>query len=89
MNTNINPLYSLPLTKDIRGFFDPEKAREWVHTKALAAFQKKLNKVESPTYRLKVTDLSLNIPKIQPSYAEQNKASRYFREGIPEAKGFR
>lgn len=74
MNTNINPLYSLPLPKHIRGFFDPDKAREWVHTKALSAFQKRLNKVESPTYRLKVTDLTLNIPKTPPTYAEQNRA---------------
>jgi DNA-directed RNA polymerase beta subunit len=74
MNTDINPLYSLPLPKHIRGFFDPDKAREWVHTKALSAFQKKLNKIESPAYRLKVTDLSLTIPKTPPSYAEQNKA---------------
>ena len=74
MNTNIDPLYSLPLPKHVRGFFDPEKTREWVHTKALNTFQKKLNKLESPTYRLKVTGLSYNMPEHPPTYAEQNRA---------------
>src|SRR5579859_5587432 len=74
MNTFIDPLYNLPLPKNARGFFDPEKTREWIHTKALSAFQKQLNKIESPAYRLKVTDLSLSLPKHPPTYAEQNKA---------------
>jgi DNA-directed RNA polymerase beta subunit len=74
MNTNIDPLYSIPLPKHARGFFDPEKTREWIHTKALSAFQKQLNKVESPAYRLKVTKLSLQLPDKHPTYAEQNKA---------------
>jgi len=58
----------------MRGFFDPDKTREWINTKAVAAFQKKLNKIESPTYRLKVTDVSLTIPEHPPTYAQQNKA---------------
>jgi DNA-directed RNA polymerase beta subunit len=74
MNTHIDPLYSLPLPKHVRGLFDPEKTREWIHTKALNAFQKKLNKLESPAYRLKVTNLSYNLPEHPPTYAEQNKA---------------
>jgi DNA-directed RNA polymerase beta subunit len=64
----------LPIPDHARGFFDPEKTREWVHTKALAAFQKKLNKIESPAYRLKVTGLRLNLPDHPPTYHEQNKA---------------
>ena len=74
MNTNIDPLYAIPLPKHARGFFDPEKTREWIHTKAVSAFQKKLNKIESPTYRLKVTDLSLTMPEHAPTYKEQNRA---------------
>lgn len=74
MNTNINPLYSLPLPKNARGFFDPEKTRDWLHTKALSAFQKQLNKLESPAYRLKVTDLHFNFPEHPPTYKDQNKA---------------
>jgi DNA-directed RNA polymerase beta subunit len=74
LNTNINPLYALPMPKHVRGFFDPEKTREWINTKALSAFQKKLNKVESPAYRLKVSNLTLTTPDHTPTYAEQNKA---------------
>ena len=74
MNTHIDPLYSLPLPKHVRGLFDPEKTREWINTKAVSAFQKKLNKLESPAYRLKVTDLSMHLPEHLPTYAEQNKA---------------
>jgi DNA-directed RNA polymerase beta subunit len=73
MNNHIDPLYTLPLPKHVRGFFDPEKTRDWINTKALAAFQKHLNKVESPAYRLKVTDINLTETP-HPSYKEQNKA---------------
>lgn len=58
----------------MRGFFDPVKTREWINTKAVAAFQKKLNKIESPTYRLKVTNISMQLPENPPTFAEQNKA---------------
>jgi DNA-directed RNA polymerase beta subunit len=74
MNTNINPIYDMPFPEHIRGFFDPEKTREWIHEKALSAFQKHLNKIESPAYRLKVTDLELQVPKKKPTYKEQNQA---------------
>lgn len=74
MNNHIDPLYSLPIPKNVRGFFDPEKTREWLHTKALDSFQKKLNTIESPAYKLKVTDLSYNAPEHSPTYKEQNKA---------------
>ena len=73
MNNQINQLYSLPLPAHVRGFFDPEKTRDWIHTKAVSAFQKKLNKIESPAYRLRVTDISLQS-KPNPTYKEQNKA---------------
>lgn len=73
MNTHINPLYALPLPANARGFFDPEKTREWLHTKAKDAFQKQLNKIESPAYRLKVTDVALHLGD-KPTYQAQNKA---------------
>lgn len=87
MNTHIDPIYSLPLPKHARGFFDPEKTREWIHTKALSAFQKQLNKVESPAYRLKVTDLSMTFPDHVPTYAEQNKALMEKRDISNPLKG--
>ena len=57
MNTNVDALYDLPLTKEIRGWFDPLKTRQWVNENAVKAFQKKLNDIQSPAYRMKVTDI--------------------------------
>lgn len=74
MNTNINPLYDAPLPNHVRGWFDPDKTRDWLHEKVASAFQKHLNKLESPAYRLKVTNVELQLPKTAPSYKEQNKA---------------
>ena len=74
MNTRINPLYDLPLPEHIRGWFDPLKTRKWVNENALSAFQKALNNIESPAYRLKVTDIKLHEPEKPLSYADQSKA---------------
>jgi DNA-directed RNA polymerase beta subunit len=73
MNTQVDNLYSLPLPTNVRGFFDPIKTREWIHDKAKSAFQKSLNRLESPAYRLKVTDLKLELPEHPPTYQEQNE----------------
>ena len=73
MNTNINPLFDLPLPTHARGWFDPEKTRKWIHEKATSSFQKHLNKLESPAYRLKVTNVELSEPKHY-TFDEQNKA---------------
>ena len=74
MNTNIDPLFDLPLPEHVRGWFDPNKTREWLNEKVLGAFQKHLNRLESSAYRLKVTDLEFQHPKTPPTYAEQNRA---------------
>ena len=74
MNTDINKLYDLPLPDHIRGFFDPEKTRTWIHKNAVKSFQKHLNNLESPAYRLKVTNVELDTKKPTHSYKEQNQA---------------
>ena len=74
MNTNIDNLYEVPVPGHVRGCFDPVKTRDWIHEKTLAAFQKHLNKVESPAYRLKVTNIHYEHPKAPPTYKEQNRA---------------
>lgn len=74
MNTNVHPLYDLSVPEHVRGWFDPIKMRKWVNENAVNSFQKALNRVESPAYRLKVTDVTLHEPKEPYSYADQNKA---------------
>lgn len=43
--------------KDTRAFFEPLTLREWVKDYAKDAFEKKLNKLETDKYKLKVSDL--------------------------------
>ncbi len=74
MNTIISPLYDLPIPDNARGWFDPIKTRNWVNENATNAFQKALNKLESPAYRLKVTKVELHTPKEPITFADQNKA---------------
>jgi len=86
MNTNIAPLYSLPIPDHARGFFDPDKTRQWIHDNALEAFKKHLNKVESPAYRLRVTDIDIH-PIQHPTFKEQNKAMMEQRDISTPIKG--
>jgi len=74
MNTHIGPLYDLPIPDNARGWFDPLKTRKWVNENATKAFQKVLNNIESPSFRLKVTDIKLHEPAKPFSYAAQNTA---------------
>ncbi|CAK0773774.1 hypothetical protein CCP3SC5AM1_880011 [Gammaproteobacteria bacterium] len=74
MNTQIGPLYDLPIPDNVRGFFDPLKTRKWVNENAVSSFKKALNKVESNAYRLKVSNIELHEPAKPYTYAEQNKA---------------
>jgi DNA-directed RNA polymerase beta subunit len=74
VNTQVDPLFSLPLPDHMRGFFDPVKTRKWVNQTAKESYQKVLNNLESPAYKLKVTDIELHEPKKPFSYKEQNKA---------------
>jgi DNA-directed RNA polymerase beta subunit len=74
MNTHVDPLFDLPLPEGARGWFDPLKTRKWVNENAKNAFQKALNKVESPAYRMKVTNVTLKEPEKPFTYAEQSKA---------------
>ena len=74
MNTNVNHLYNLPLPDHVRGWFDPIKTRKWVNETAKDSYQKVLNNLESPAYKLKVTNVELHEPKKPFSYAEQNQA---------------
>lgn len=74
MNNHIDPLYALPLPNFARGFFDPEKTRSWINDRVQSAFQKHLNNIESPAYRLRVKDVEVHAPEKPPTFHEQNKA---------------
>jgi DNA-directed RNA polymerase beta subunit len=74
MNTDISKLYDLALPVDTRGFFDPKKTSHWLKEYALDAFNKSLNKIETPDYKLKVQDLRITEPEKPVSLKEQKEA---------------
>ena len=74
MNNHVDPLYDLPIPENARGWFDPVKTREWINQNAKNSFQSALNRIESPAFKLKVTNIAFQEPKHPVSYKEQNKA---------------
>jgi DNA-directed RNA polymerase beta subunit len=56
-----------------RKFFDPKLTQEWMKENAFDAFQSKLNKIESPDFKLKVTGIAFDKEK-EFSLEEQKKA---------------
>lgn len=86
MNVHLENLYDLPIPSDARGFFDPKKTSEWMHADALAAFQHALNKIETPDFKLAVTDLKLHEGK-HPTVKEQKQAILEKRDLVIPIKG--
>lgn len=74
MNTNINPIFDLPIPDHARGWFDPLKARKWVNENSVRAFKDALNKIETPAFKLKVVDIKLHEPEKPFTYKQQNQA---------------
>jgi DNA-directed RNA polymerase beta subunit len=74
MKAQVKDLYDLPLPSDTRGFFDPEKTSAWLKEYAVQSFDKALNKIETPDYKLKVTDVKLMEPEHPFSLKEQKHA---------------
>lgn len=74
MAANIAGLYDLAIPAHVRGFFDPDKTREWVKENAVAGFNEWLNKVETPDFKLKVTGVRMDNPDKRFSLQEQKKA---------------
>lgn len=62
------------LPSNTRKFFDPDKLREWVKADAKEAFQKKLNKLETPDYKLHVKDVDFHDGDKRFSFKEQKDA---------------
>lgn len=61
------------LPANTRKFFDPKVTQEWVNENAIDAFNHKLNKIESPDFKLKVSDLAFD-KDTHFSLPEQKKA---------------
>jgi DNA-directed RNA polymerase beta subunit len=74
MNTNLHGLYDLPIPEHARGFFDPEKTRQWMMAGAVDAFHKALNKIETPDFKLHVKDVHIPDPDKRFTYKEQKQA---------------
>lgn len=74
MPATISELFSAPIPDHARAFFDPEKTREWINQSAIAGMHTWLNKVETPDYKLRVTDVHFQEPNKRFTLQEQKKA---------------
>jgi DNA-directed RNA polymerase beta subunit len=59
----MHDFFNHPLPANTRKFFDPETTQKWVKENALEAFDHKLNSIESPDFKLKVSDIAYDEPK--------------------------
>jgi DNA-directed RNA polymerase beta subunit len=50
-----------------RSFFDPIGLRKMLFDTAISSFDKKLNTIETPDFKIKARDLKIDAPKITPS----------------------
>lgn len=67
-------LISPEIPKNTRRFYDPEKLREWIKENAKEAFENKLNKLETPEFKLKVNDVHYANVNRDMGYKEQKAA---------------
>lgn len=75
------------MPKGTRAFFDPTKLREWITDGARAAFDKKLNTLESNDFKLKVKDVGYQDPNKLFSLNEQKSAILEKRDLTVPLKG--
>ena len=74
MNNDIKNIYDAPPPEHTRGFFDPEKTREWMKEYAVQSFEKALNKIETPDFKLQVKNVHLEDPNRRFSLKDQKQA---------------
>lgn len=72
--SKIANLYDIAPPEHTRGFFDPEKTREWIKEYALSGFNTALNKIETPDFKLKVKDIDFENSNKRFSLKEQKEA---------------
>lgn len=65
--------YDSPAPSNTRKFFDPEKTFAWAKENAIKAFDSRLNKLESPDFKLEVKNLTIDNDKVF-DVEEQKKA---------------
>jgi DNA-directed RNA polymerase beta subunit len=58
--------------KNTRAFFDPENLRNMLFDTAVDSFNKKLNNIETPDFKLNAKDLKIEVPQI--TISSQKKA---------------
>lgn len=62
----------LPIPEDARGFYDPDKLRDWLFENTKKAFEQKLNKLETDDLKVRVSNVRYEPKKF--SIAEQKKS---------------
>ena len=74
MSAHIQGLHGADIPDHARGFFDPDKTREWMKEKAINGFHEWLNKVETPDFKLRVKDLAFEDPSKRFTLQQQKQA---------------
>lgn len=73
--------------KDTRYFYDPTTLKDWVLHNAKDSFTHKLNTIESPDFKLKVTDIHYAEPDKSFSLEEQKQALLLKQDLVHTLKG--
>lgn len=66
--------FTTPLPHKARKFFDPKTLQTWVKDNAKNAFEDKLNKIESPDFKLKLENVSFSKSEDDYTLEDQKKA---------------
>lgn len=74
MNNKIDDLYDSPIPDGCRGFFDPTKLRGWIKEYATDSYEKALNKIETPDYKLSVKEIEFEDPDKRFTLKDQKNA---------------
>ena len=74
MSDSIHNIYDSPIPDHSRGFYDPNRCRDWMKENVLTGFKHALNKIETPDFKLKVSDIDFEDPNKRFSLKEQKTA---------------
>jgi len=74
MQPSVDNLFDLPLPQDTRSFYDPERSNAWLKHTVVEGYNKAINKIETPDFKLHVEDLHVQEPVKPFSIKDQKQA---------------
>ncbi len=75
MSLDVRGLHDHDIPSHARGFFDPDRTREWVYENTVDALHEHLNKLETPDFRLQAKDIHVHDPAKRFTLREQKQAT--------------